>query len=142
MRVLIFILFETQLCIFINNWEKTYWNAGTQVNHRTQRFNGNHSNFEELLWNDNSVYIQRNKVYGLATEIFKMVDSISTKMISENNKSRVNPQKNLGYTQQGVWNLKSGSKYPLKPKVWNPLEASTKFVNCPCKSNLCSIMLH
>ena len=72
------------------------------MNHRTQRFNGNHANFEELLRNDNSVYIQRNKVYGLATEIFKMVDSISTNMISENNKSRVNPQKNLRYTQQGV----------------------------------------
>ena len=83
-----------------------------------------YSNFEELLNKDNSVSLHHNNVHALATEMYKVANSMSPEIMNEVFKLKGNPHYSLRHISQfsvdpthSVYNGAESASY-LGPKIW------------------------
>ena len=118
-------------------------------------YNDKRSNFEELLNKDNSVSIHHHNMQALAIELYKVVNDMSSEVISEVFEVRDTPYYNLRNNSQfltypihSVYNRAESASY-LGPKIWEQIPAEIrnkesldsfkreikkwKPVDCPCR---------
>ena len=95
-------------------------------------YNDKLSDFEELLHKDNSVSIRYNNVHALATEMYKVVNSVSPEIMNEVFKQRSNSPYNLRHTSHffvnpihSVYNSTESASY-LVPKIWEQIPSEIR----------------
>ena len=90
-------------------------------------YNDKHSNFEELLVKDNSVFMHHNNIHILAIEMYKAANGISPKIMNDIFKLRENTHHNLRHTSQflvdPIYSVFNGSESALylRPKIWEQI---------------------
>ena len=90
-------------------------------------YNDKHSNFEELLVKDNSVFMHHNNIHTLAIEMYKAANGISPKIMNDIFKLRENTHHNLRHTSQflvdPIYSVFNGSESALylRPKIWEQI---------------------
>ena len=124
-------------------------------------YNDKLSNFEELLYKDNSASIYHNNSHALAIEMVKVVNGMSPEILNEVFKQQSNLHYNLRHTSEFSVNpihsvySGTGSASYLGPKIWEqkhseirnkkPLEdfkwkiKKWKLTDCP--SRICKILI-
>ena len=129
------------------NYSPTVWrfhnrSLNNKINRLHERclriiYKNKHSNFEELLVNDNSVSIHHNNIHTLATEMYKVANSMSPEIMNEILKLRENIHYSLRQfhnflliqftvclmvvNQYRIWDPKCENKYPSKLKIFTSL---------------------
>ena len=90
-------------------------------------YNDKHSNFEELLVKDNSVFMDHNNIHTLAIEMYKAANGISPKIMNDIFKLRENTHHNLRHTSQflvdPIYSVFNGSESALylRAKIWEQI---------------------
>ena len=90
-------------------------------------YNDKHSNFEELLVKDNSVFMHHNNIHTLAIEMYKAANGISPKIMNDIFKLRENTHHNLRHTSQflvdPIYSVFNGSESALylRAKIWEQI---------------------
>ena len=141
-RILTNAFFKAQFNYCPTVWRFHNRSLNNKINRLHERclriiYKNKHSNFEELLVDDNSVSIHHNNIHTLATEMYKVANSMSPEIMNEILKLRENIHYSLRQfhnflliqftvclmvvNQYRIWDPKCENKYPSKLKIFTSL---------------------
>ena len=139
-RILVNAFFDSQFNCCPHIWMFHSRNLNNKINRLHERclrviYNDKTSSFEQLLENDNSVYIHHRNIQTLVIKMYKVTNGLSPEIMTEIFQIREESRHNLRYTSQftippvhSVYNGRESVSY-MGPKISELIPLAFKQIN-------------